>query len=204
MLARHAALLASLLALNPWMGSSHLVVARLTNCETQAEVQRAEFGSHLMGLCIEMCKTVKLYPSCPQCRQLGAGGSDGLTEPGKTPEGPPTEQATWDVLIEHLDNLGSWGRSMTRHWERQMQGKSFLQKVEANASCEVKDRWHRELVQGKLASLCEIICQSGPLCRQCVQAAPQGQLQWKSLLGEVDHIASMTSSMLQVKSLHSF
>merc|ERR1719203_2025617 len=52
-----------------------------------------------------MCKEVDAYPKCGLCPAFVA--------PDPTPG-----VMTWEELLEHMDNLGDWGRTLLKKWNK--------------------------------------------------------------------------------------
>ncbi|CAJ1415794.1 unnamed protein product, partial [Effrenium voratum] len=128
-------------------------------CLQQDLWHRTQLQSELKGVCFEMCKTVGLYPNCPQCE----GGAAAAGPPGQLP--PPTasgDASSWDALLFHMDQMSQWARAQLRQWERS--ATSQLQLSE-HGSCDELDVARREELQGKLSDLCQDMCRGHCKCK---------------------------------------
>merc|ERR550514_1390822 len=75
-------------------------------CESMDLKHRTQVQSKLAGMCEDMCKEVGAYPNCSQCA--------GFVPPDSTPG-----VMTWEELLEHMDNLVSWGHDQLKSWRKQ-------------------------------------------------------------------------------------
>merc|ERR550537_1592349 len=101
---------------------------------------RAQVQNKLASICEDMCKEVGAYPQCNQCPNFVA--------PDSTPG-----VMTWEELLEHMDNLSSWGHESIKGWKKQA---SALQTKQQ--SCAAQDQARRAQIQNKLAGICEDMC----------------------------------------------
>eukprot|EP00438_Fugacium_kawagutii_P005743 Skav227231 [mRNA] locus=scaffold2789:11072:16590:- [translate_table: standard] len=74
----------------------------LESCIQQDLWHRTELRSQLEGLCFEMCKSVGLYPNCPQCE----GMTGQAAAPGEFAAGSPVESSH-----EAQPSIAIWGPS---------------------------------------------------------------------------------------------
>merc|ERR1719157_357106 len=75
-------------------------------CSAMDLKHRTQVQSKLAGMCEDMCKEVGAYPNCAQC--------SGFVPPDATPG-----VMTWEELLEHMDNLVSWGHDQLKAWNKQ-------------------------------------------------------------------------------------
>jgi len=197
--------------------SSALVAVRDTQnaqaCTVADLKNRVQFQNKLAGICEDMCKEVGAYPKCAQCPDFVA--------PDSTPG-----VMTWDELLEHMDNLASWGQDELKAWHKTASALQFDKKAETalvvlkgkqgEAACVAADATRRAQVQNKLAGICEDMCKevgAYPKCAQCPDfVAPDstpGVMTWDELLEHMDNLVSWgqdelkgwhkTASALQVE-----
>ncbi|CAE6911400.1 unnamed protein product [Symbiodinium sp. CCMP2592] len=167
----------------------------LEACMQQDQWHRVLLRSRLKGVCMEMCKTVGLYPNCPQCGSGSASAAAG--HPGDVAiPGPSTEASTWDSILFHMEQMGQWGRDMIRHWENpektsQLQlsartsANSTLQTEMNASSCVAADATRRKELQGRILATCADICH-GPTCKECSQTFAVRETSWSLLMKQVD------------------
>merc|ERR1719326_2656718 len=116
-------------------------------CMEQDMKHRMQFQNKLASICQDMCKEVGAYPKCAQCPDFVA--------PDATPG-----VMTWEELLEHMDNLSSWGHDQLKSWKATA---SAIQ-TSSNSSqkaCMDADVQHRMQFQNKLASICQDMCKEG-------------------------------------------
>merc|ERR1719282_1676122 len=120
-------------------------------CAAASLKQRAAFQNKVAGACIDMCKEVGAFPKCTGC-------------PNYVAQEPDDGVMSWDELLEHMDNLSSWGRSSIKSWEAQAAKAAMIQKpkiafvgtdAKACAAAELK---RRAQVQNKIAGACIDMC----------------------------------------------
>eukprot|EP00929_Paragymnodinium_shiwhaense_P000773 TRINITY_DN1009_c0_g1_i2.p2 TRINITY_DN1009_c0_g1~~TRINITY_DN1009_c0_g1_i2.p2 ORF type:complete len:197 (+),score=54.67 TRINITY_DN1009_c0_g1_i2:68-658(+) len=145
--------------------------------------RRAQFQNKLAGVCEDMCKEVGAYPKCSQCPAFVA--------PDATPG-----VMTWDELLEHMDNLSSWGHEELKTWAKQA---SALQMgaAQTEEACQEAEQKIRAKFQNKLAGVCEDMCKevgAYPKCSQCPAfVAPDstpGVMTWPELLTHMDNLVA--------------
>merc|ERR1719213_832836 len=81
-------------------------------CAAEDLQRRAQLQNKLADACEDMCKNVGSYPNC---------NCPNFVQPDSTPG-----VMTWDELLEHMDNLSSWGADELKVWRQQA---SALQKT---------------------------------------------------------------------------
>merc|ERR1712232_1417313 len=107
-------------------------------CVEEDSKRRVQFQNKLAGVCEDMCKEVGAYPKCNQCPAFVA--------PDATPG-----VMTWEELLEHMDNLSSWGHESLKGWRKQA---SALQTQQGEAACSTEeDLQRRAQLQNKLAGV---------------------------------------------------
>merc|ERR1719428_2410219 len=150
-----------------------------------------------------MCKEVGAYPNCAQCA--------GFVPPDSTPG-----VMTWEELLEHMDNLVDWGHDQLKAWRKQASALQMKTKSPAPASvflhvaksdekaCESMDLKHRQMVQSKLAGMCEDMCKevgAYPNCAQCAGFVPPdptpGVMTWEELLEHMDNLVDWGHDQLK-------
>merc|ERR1740130_466679 len=89
-------------------------------CQTTDLKNRAALQSKLAGMCEDMCKEVGAYPNCAQC--------SGFVPPDATPG-----VMTWEELLEHMDNLVSWGHDQLKAWNKQASALQMKEKSPATS-----------------------------------------------------------------------
>merc|ERR1719380_581038 len=93
-------------------------------CVAEDLKRRAQVQNKLADACEDMCKNVGSYPNC---------NCPNFVQPDSTPG-----VMTWDELLEHMDNLSSWGADELKAWRQQA---SALQKGE-HAVVKASDNSH--------------------------------------------------------------
>jgi len=184
-------------------------------CVSMDLKNRAALQNKLAGMCEDMCKEVGAYPNCAQCA--------GFVPPDATPG-----VMTWEELLEHMDNLVSWGHDELKAWRKQASALQVKSPAAASVflhmtlksdekACVAMDLKHRQQVQAKLAGMCEDMCKevgAYPNCAQCAGFVPPdatpGVMTWEELLEHMDNLVSWghdelkswrkQASALQVKS----
>merc|ERR1719191_403391 len=113
-------------------------------CAAEDLKHRVQLQNKLAGVCEDMCKEVGAYPKCTQCPAFVA--------PDATPG-----VMTWEELLEHMDNLSSWGHESIKGWKKQA---SALQTAnsENDKACSSEDLNRRVQLQNKLAGVREDMC----------------------------------------------
>eukprot|EP00933_Yihiella_yeosuensis_P062417 TRINITY_DN65369_c0_g1_i1.p1 TRINITY_DN65369_c0_g1~~TRINITY_DN65369_c0_g1_i1.p1 ORF type:complete len:204 (-),score=52.67 TRINITY_DN65369_c0_g1_i1:303-914(-) len=159
-------------------------------CLSQDAMHRAKVATSLENLCIKMCKAVKMYPDCDECKGLPVG-PEGASPGEFEPPGPATSQATWDALLAHMDGMARWGRESIRSWEKKAANKfiqisnRFENKVasteeDGEDACQSQETGRRWKLQSKLSSICsEFFTDQAALCPQ---GPEQGLKSWSDLL----------------------
>eukprot|EP00929_Paragymnodinium_shiwhaense_P053719 TRINITY_DN26904_c0_g1_i2.p2 TRINITY_DN26904_c0_g1~~TRINITY_DN26904_c0_g1_i2.p2 ORF type:complete len:177 (+),score=43.15 TRINITY_DN26904_c0_g1_i2:1-531(+) len=112
-------------------------VTKQQACVAEEIKRRAQVQNKLASICEDMCKEVGAYPKCNQCPAVVA--------PDATPG-----VMTWDELLEHMDNLSSWGHESLKGWRKQasaLQTKSVT-KQQACVAEEIKRRAQPRVSQG--------------------------------------------------------
>jgi len=162
------------------------------SCETMDVKRRAMVQNKLAGVCEDMCKEVGAYPKCAQCPDF------------VQPDGTPGVM-TWDELLEHMDNLVSWGQDQIKGWHKT--ASALLQNKQSQKACTAEDLKQRVQLQNKLAGVCEDMCKevgAYPKCAQCpdfVQPdGTPGVMTWEELLEHMDNLVSWGQD--QIKGWH--
>merc|ERR1719453_2448930 len=162
---------------------------------------RAALQSKLAGMCEDMCKEVGAYPNCAQC--------EGFVPPDPTPG-----VMTWEELLEHMDNLVSWGHDQLKSWRKQASALQvnpklsavsvFLHSKSDEKACAATDLKMRTQVQNKLAGMCEDMCKevgAYPNCSQCAGFVPPdptpGVMTWEELLEHMDNLVDWGHDQLK-------
>jgi len=163
-----------------------------TACVAADMQHRAKFQNKLAGICEDMCKEVGAYPKCAQCPDFVA--------PDSTPG-----VMTWDELLEHMDNLVSWGQDELKGWHKTASALQTSKAEQGEAACTSEDLKHRAQLQNKLAGICEDMCKevgAYPKCAQCPDfVAPDstpGVMTWDELLEHMDNLVSWGQDELKV------
>jgi len=187
----------TLAALLPTSSSALSLVRQKDDAATNEDLKhRAAFQNKLHGVCEEMCKEVGAYPKCTQCPKF--------VEPDSTPG-----VMTWDELLEHMDNLVSWGQDQIKGWHKQASALQMNQGSHEGTvvTAEVFDVMRRVQVQNKLAGVCEDMCKevgAYPKCTQCPKFvepdSTPGVMTWDELLEHMDNLVSWGQD--QIKGWH--
>eukprot|EP00446_Apocalathium_sp_SHHI-4_P069991 CAMPEP_0177520862 /NCGR_PEP_ID=MMETSP0369-20130122/47878_1 /TAXON_ID=447022 ORGANISM="Scrippsiella hangoei-like, Strain SHHI-4" /NCGR_SAMPLE_ID=MMETSP0369 /ASSEMBLY_ACC=CAM_ASM_000364 /LENGTH=341 /DNA_ID=CAMNT_0019000251 /DNA_START=79 /DNA_END=1100 /DNA_ORIENTATION=- len=155
-----------------------------TSCAAADAAHRAQFQNKLAGICEDMCKEVGAYPKCAQCPDF--------VEPDKTPG-----VMTWDELLEHMDNLVSWGQDELKVWRKTASALQTGKQEQSETACSAEDFSHRAQFQNKLAGICEDMCKevgAYPKCAQCPDFVEPdktpGVMTWDELLEHMDNLVS--------------
>eukprot|EP00929_Paragymnodinium_shiwhaense_P000775 TRINITY_DN1009_c0_g1_i4.p2 TRINITY_DN1009_c0_g1~~TRINITY_DN1009_c0_g1_i4.p2 ORF type:complete len:362 (+),score=116.31 TRINITY_DN1009_c0_g1_i4:142-1086(+) len=189
-------------SLKGWRKQASALQTAAASCTDQDLNRRVQLQNKLAGVCEDMCKEVGAYPKCNQCPAFVA--------PDATPG-----VMTWEELLEHMDNLSSWGHESIKGWRKQASALQLSSK-----SCTDQDLERRTLVQNKLAGVCEDMCKevgAYPKCSQCpafvAPDATPGVMTWEELLEHMDNLSSWgheeikawtkQASALQTKSVQS-
>mmetsp|Transcript_133189 Transcript_133189/g.426059 ORF Transcript_133189/g.426059 Transcript_133189/m.426059 type:complete len:178 (-) Transcript_133189:604-1137(-) len=139
-----------------------------------------------------MCKEVGAYPKCAQCPDFVA--------PDSTPG-----VMTWDELLEHMDNLVSWGQDELKVWHKTASALQTSKAEQGEAACTSEDLKRRAQLQNKLAGICEDMCKevgAYPKCAQCPDFVEPdktpGVMTWDELLEHMDNLVSWGQDELKV------
>jgi len=155
--------------------------------------RRAQVQNKLADACEDMCKNVGSYPNC---------NCPNFVQPDSTPG-----VMTWDELLEHMDNLSSWGADELKAWRQQasalQKGMNSVKTVQSTEACAVEDLKRRAQVQNKLADACEDMCKnvgSYPNCNCPNFVQPDstpGVMTWDELLEHMDNLSSWGADELK-------
>merc|ERR1719162_2169413 len=173
-----------------WKGQAGALV-QVEACEKTDTVMRAKMQNKLANLCEDMCKELGAYPLC--------GGCPNFVAPDSTPG-----VMTWEELLEHMDNLSSWGHDKLGEWSTQ--AKAFVQENLKGMSCQQQEMQHRVKVQNKIAGICEDMCKevgAYPKCTCPGFVAPDatpGVFTWDELLEHMDNLVDWSAG--EIKTWH--
>lgn len=87
-------------------------------CAVEDLEHRVQVQNKLAGSCEDMCRKVGAFPNCGQCPKFAP--------PDSTPG-----VMTWDELLQHMDNLSSWGADQLKEWRQR--ASSALQTAKQSA-----------------------------------------------------------------------
>lgn len=176
-------------------------------CVAEDSKMRVQFQNKLAGICEDMCKEVGAYPKCSQCVDFAS--------PDDTPG-----VLTWDELLDHMDNLVTWGEDMIKNWKKtasalQKAAQQHVAAISVNSTmdaraCQEADDQIRMLVaqklhqvQKQLRGICVDMCKevgSYPKCLYCkgyeADASP-GRMSWDELLTHMDDLVAKDQEMLK-------
>jgi len=165
------------------------------SCAAEDLQHRVKLQNNMAAICEDMCKEVGAYPKCSQCVDFA--------KPDDTPG-----VLTWDELLDHMDNLVTWGEDMIKGWKKTasaLQKTVAIHEVSSNEqACAAEDLQHRVKLQNKMAAICEDMCKevgAYPKCSQCVDfATPDdtpGVLTWDELLDHMDNLVTWGEDMIK-------
>merc|ERR1719487_2925934 len=155
-----------------WKSQANALV-QVQSCEKAEIGVRAKMQNKLASLCEDMCKELGAYPMC--------GGCPNFAAPDATPG-----VMTWEELLEHMDNLSSWGHEQIKAWGTRAQ--ALVQEKLESMSCEKLQAHMMITVNNKLAGICEDMCKEVGAYPKCTcpgfkapDASP-GVMTWDELL----------------------
>merc|ERR1719163_2756214 len=111
----------------------------LEACAVEDLKHRAQIQNKLADACEDMCKNVGSYPNC---------SCPNFVQPDATPG-----VMTWDELLEHMDNLSSWGHDMLKGWKQTASAIQTSKHSDTQKACMEQDMKQRVKVQNKLAGI---------------------------------------------------
>merc|ERR1719343_1257870 len=131
-------------------------------CQADDIVHRAQVQNKLAGVCVDMCKEIGAFPKC--------------TCPDFAPPDSTPGVMTCSELLEHMDNLSTWGHDKMKAWKEQASSLIGVhaQGAQSEESCQAEDLSHRAQVQNKIAGVCVDMCKeigAFPKCT-CPNFAP--------------------------------
>jgi len=174
-------------SIKTWKDQASALV-QVQSCEKTEVGERVKFQNKLASLCEDMCKELGAYPLC--------GGCPNFVAPDSTPG-----VMTWEELLEHMDNLSSWGHDQIGAWTTQ--SKALIQQNLEGMSCQKQSLVHRAAVQNRIAGICEDMCKevgAYPKCTCPGFVAPDatpGVFTWDELLEHMDNLVDWSADTIK-------